>query len=59
MWPLICISKEKMKTVQLGLVVFRQELSTDWAPLMAASILISLAPLTVFILFQRYFMKGR
>lgn len=58
MWPLVCISKEEMKTVQLGLVVFRQELSTDWAPLMAASILISLVPLTVFILFQRSFVKG-
>jgi len=58
MWPLICIRKEEMKTVQLGLVVFRQELSTDWAPLMAASILISLPPLIVFILFQKYFVKG-
>lgn len=58
MWPLVCIRREEMKTVQLGLVVFRQELSTDWAPLMAASILISLVPLMVFILFQKYFVKG-
>lgn len=58
MWPLICIREESMKTVQLGLVVFRQELTTDWAPLMAASMLISLPPLAIFILLQKYFVKG-
>lgn len=56
--PLIVITSRTLYTVQLGLMTFRGEFSTEWNLLMAASVTALLPCLIVFFLFQRYFIRG-
>ena len=58
LWALIVISSDEMKTVQLGLAIFRDRYQTDWGQLMAASVTATLPILLVFFAAQRYFIKG-
>jgi len=57
-WPLVIISEDRFRTVQLGLVVFRQRFTTDWGPLMAGVTIATAPMLLVFLLAQRYFVRG-
>jgi len=57
-WPLVITTEDKVRTMQLGLTVFRQRFSTDWGPLMAG-VTIATAPMVlVFFSAQRYFVGG-
>ena len=57
LWPLVVVNSEEMKTVQLGLSSMKGELS-DWSLIMAGATLSAL-PLTVlYLLLQRYFVRG-
>ncbi|MGC9468261.1 MAG: carbohydrate ABC transporter permease [Anaerolineae bacterium] len=58
MGPLIYLSSQSRKTIQLGLRMFIQQYSADYALIMAAS-LVSLIPVIVlFLTFQRFFVEG-
>ncbi len=58
MGPLIYLHSEKLKTIQLGLRMFIQQYSANYALIMAAS-LVSLIPVVVlFLAFQRFFVEG-
>ncbi len=58
MGPLIYLHSESLKTIQLGLRMFIQQYSADYALIMAAS-LVSLIPVIVlFLAFQRFFVEG-
>lgn len=58
MGPLIYLTKDANKTIQVGLRRFVQSFTTDYHLIMAAS-LCSLVPVTVvFLFFQRYFIEG-
>jgi multiple sugar transport system permease protein len=58
MGPLIYLNSESLKTIQLGLRLFIQQYSADYALIMAAS-LVSLIPVIVlFLAFQRFFVEG-
>jgi multiple sugar transport system permease protein len=58
MGPLIYLYSEDLKTIQLGLRMFIQQYSADYALIMAAS-LVSLIPMIVlFLAFQRFFVEG-
>lgn len=58
MGPLIYLNTESLKTIQLGLRMFIQQYSADYALIMAAS-LVSLIPVVVlFLAFQRFFVEG-
>lgn len=58
MGPLIYFSSEKLKTIQLGLRMFIQQYSADYALIMAAS-LVSLIPvMIIFVSLQRFFIEG-
>ena len=58
MGPLIYLSSEKMKTIQLGLRMFIAQFSADYALIMAAS-LVSLVPvILMFLALQRFFIEG-
>lgn len=58
-WPLVVVSERSMMTVQLGLTVFKGvEGSIEWGPLMAATVLVSLPVIVVFLLGQRYFVES-
>lgn len=57
-WPLIVISSPKLRTVQLGLALYFVKNRTAWDDVMAGSVLATLPVLIVFLIFQRYFIRG-
>jgi multiple sugar transport system permease protein len=58
MGPLIYLSSEKLKTIQLGLRMFISQYSADYSLIMAASI-VAIVPVFVLFLFtQRFFIEG-
>jgi len=58
MWPLIVISSPEKKTLPIGLYAFMGQYGTEWTLLMAASLMVLLPVMVVFLLGQRYFVKG-
>ena len=58
LWALIVTNSEDMRTVQLGLAIFRDRYVTEWDKLMAGSVMATVPVLIVFFLGQQYFIKG-
>lgn len=60
MWPLIVTNADTMRTLPVGLAAFKGSFreTTEWAQLMAASIISIIPVIIVFILGQKYFIKG-
>ncbi len=58
MAPLIYLQKPDLYTVTLGLQFFRSTYTTNWAYLMAASLVTTLPVIVIFFLAQRYFVEG-
>lgn len=56
--PLIYLQKPELYTVTLGLQFFRSTYTTNWAYLMAASLVTTLPVIVVFLVAQRYFIEG-
>jgi ABC-type glycerol-3-phosphate transport system permease component len=56
--PLIYLQKPELYTVTLGLQFFRSTYTTNWAYLMAASLVTVLPVVLVFFVAQRYFIEG-
>ena len=57
-WPLVVTNSEKMKTLPIGLSYFQDLHSTEWTLLMAASLIVLIPALIVFIFNQRFFTRG-
>jgi multiple sugar transport system permease protein len=58
-WPLIVTNSDKMRTLPIGLRFFMEgEGSGEWQFLMVAATLIVVPPLLVFLVLQRYFVRG-
>ncbi len=57
-WPLLVITSERLRTVQLGLALFVVAHRTRWDVVMAGSVLATIPVLLVFLAFQRYFIRG-
>jgi multiple sugar transport system permease protein len=59
LWPLIVIQRPDMRTVPLGLALFQGEYQTvAYHHAMAATLIAILPVLVVFMLLQRYFIRG-
>ncbi|MEW6555832.1 MAG: carbohydrate ABC transporter permease [Elusimicrobiota bacterium] len=58
MWPLIVIKTKTKMTLPVGLASFQGMYYTDWTLLMAASVIVLLPVLLVYIFNQRFFVKG-
>lgn len=58
LWPLIVSTQEKMKTVQLALTLFQSEMDVQWNLLMAATTLITLPLIILFMFAQKYYIEG-
>jgi ABC-type glycerol-3-phosphate transport system permease component len=56
--PLIYLSDQAKGTIALGLGMFVGQYVTEWALLMAASMLMMLPMLIIFFVFQKYFIQG-
>ena len=57
-WPLIVTLNDKIKTVQLALANYSSQYLTQWNYLMAATTLVVLPLIVVFLAVQRYFVQG-
>lgn len=57
-WPLIITSSPEIRTLQLGLALFVVKNRTVWDLVMAGSVIATLPVLIIFLLFQRYFIRG-
>ncbi len=58
LWPLIITTGESLRTIQLGLLLFQADHTTQWTLLMAAATVAVLPLLILFIFTQRYFVQG-
>ena len=58
LWPLVIVKEESMKTLQIGLSSFNQEFGTQWAELMAASVMATIPVLILFLFLQRFLVQG-
>jgi len=58
MGPLLYLNTPEMQTLEMGLRTFQTLKGTDWHLLMAASLLVMLPILVIFVLCQRFFIAG-
>lgn len=58
LWPMVLTNSDVNRTVQLGLTMFRNETVVQWNYLMAATLLVILPLVIVFLLFQKYYVGG-
>jgi multiple sugar transport system permease protein len=57
LWPLLVAPNTDMFTIQVGLAFLRSS-PLDWGMLMAGTSAAAVPMIVVFLLFQRYFMRG-
>jgi multiple sugar transport system permease protein len=57
-WPLIVISDSDLRTLQLGLALFVIKNRTVWDIVFAGSVISTVPVLIVFLVFQKYFVRG-
>ncbi|MCX7018581.1 MAG: carbohydrate ABC transporter permease [bacterium] len=57
-WPLVIVNTNELKTLPVGLAAFQGLYSTDWALLMAASLIVMAPLIIVFFFAQRFFVEG-
>jgi multiple sugar transport system permease protein len=58
LWPLIVTNSEKMRVVQLGIAYFFGDYITYWDRLLAAATMGALPSILIFLLLQRYLVRG-
>ena len=57
LWPLIITSDKSMFTLTMGLNFFRTTYYTFWQLMMAATIMMTIPMIVIFLIFQRYFVE--
>ena len=58
LWPLLVAHGRDMRTIQVSLSDFKQEHSTNWSAMYAASVISALLPILLFLPFQKYYVQG-
>lgn len=60
MWPLIVTNSDSMRTLPVGLAIFKGSFreTTEWGQLMACAVISVIPVIGVFLLGQKYFIKG-
>lgn len=56
--PLLVVNRERFYTLPLGVVMFQQQYFTNWPYLMAAAVIATVPVAIVFVVFQRWFVRG-
>lgn len=57
-WPLVATTKVEMRTLQVGLSIYRYQFEARFASQMAGAVIAAIPMIIVFLGLQRYFMKG-
>lgn len=58
LWPLLVISDSNLYTVQLAIANFSGQYSVDWNSLLAMAVVTMVPVLIIFLVFQKYFVRG-
>ncbi len=58
LFSITVVSRDTLRTITVGLSMMRGQYDIDWSQLMALSVVALAAPLLIFVVFQRYFIKG-
>ncbi|SDN95227.1 multiple sugar transport system permease protein [Paenibacillus sp. yr247] len=58
LWPLLVTNTSEMRTLEVGLSIFRNVYTTNWPLQMGASLLVIMPVLIVYIFSQKYFVQG-
>ncbi|MEV5891883.1 carbohydrate ABC transporter permease [Nonomuraea fuscirosea] len=58
LWPLVATSTPEMRTIPVGLTLFNQEYFTLWHLTAAGSVILFVPTAVLFVLTQRYFVRG-
>ncbi len=58
LWPLMVVDSLPLKTLPIGLAHFQDAYTTEYHLLMAASVIVMIPVLIVFLIGQRYFVRG-
>jgi multiple sugar transport system permease protein len=58
LWPLIVTNSEEMRTLPVGLAAFQGQYSVQWHLLMAGSVIAVLPILVIYIVGQKWFVRG-
>lgn len=58
LWPLLVTNRVDMRTLEVGIANFSTLYLTDWPHQMAAAVVVMLPIVIVFLLTQKYFVKG-
>ena len=58
LWPLLITTTDEMRTIQLGLMIFRNQFLVEWGPAMAGATMATIPSILIFIAGQRYFVRG-
>jgi len=57
-WPLVTVTDERLKTITVGLAMFRGIYYTNWGPLFAGYVVASIPLILLFAFTSRYFVQG-
>ncbi|MGJ8454171.1 carbohydrate ABC transporter permease [Pseudothermotoga sp. U03pept] len=58
LWSLILLQSDAKKTVTIGLTALQGQWISSWNIIAAGALLAAVVPVTVFLIFQRYFIEG-
>ena len=58
LWALVIVQSDSIRTIQLGLTLFKSQHNVDWGVLMAGTTIATAPTVALFLSFQRYFIEG-
>lgn len=58
LWPLIVTRSERLRPVQVAMIFYQNEFITDYGMVMAASFMVTLPVILLYVVAQRHFMEG-
>ncbi|HEY8541838.1 MAG TPA: carbohydrate ABC transporter permease [Pseudothermotoga sp.] len=58
LWSLILLQSDTKKTVTIGLTALQGQWISSWNVIAAGALLAAIVPVTIFLIFQRYFIEG-
>jgi len=58
LWPLIVTNRADMRTVEVGIASFNSLYTTDWPHQMAATVVVMIPVIVIFLIAQKHFVRG-
>jgi len=58
LWPLLVTNSDKMRTLPVGMALFKSSRDIDWTAIMAGSVMSLIPMIVLFLLMQKQFIRG-